>query len=403
MEKSAAWRTLQAAFFFMAGAPKGSKSSVGDRRSAGRLEMEITMDNYSVMIPSYTVGPMAYRQIPRYCLLYGDTAVVIGGVKAMAAAREKLLAAVEGSRLRILGFRPYGSEASYESAAVLEADPLVREADMIFAVGGGKATDTAKLTALHLNKPFFTFPTIASNCAAASSVAIIYHPDGSFREFVHYLETSRHIFIDTEIIARAPWEYLWAGIGDTYAKYYEVSISARGETLEHFLALGVAMSRMCMEPLVQYGEKALADNKAGTASYELEQCTLAIIITTGWVSMLVSRRHNMLYNGGVAHALFYSLCSLPGFDQSHIHGVVVGFGVLLQLMIDGDEEECRKLREFNRRIGLPTSFEEIGVSLQELRTVAGRIITDEDVEHFPYPLTVEMIMEAAKKLEYPDR
>ena len=356
------------------------------------------MENYSVIIPSYTVGPRAYEQIPKYCLPFGSRAVVIGGEKAMAAAREKLLAAVEGSGLVIVDFVKYGKEATYEAAAVLEDTETVKTADMIFAVGGGKATDTAKLTALHLGKPFFTFPTIASNCAAASSVAIIYHPDGSFREFVHYLDTTRHVFIDTDIIARAPWEYLWAGIGDTYAKYYEVSISARGEVLEHYLALGVAMSRMCMEPLVQYGEKALSDNKAGRASYELEQCALAIIITTGWVSMLVSRRHNMLYNGGVAHALFYSLCGLPGFDETHIHGVVVGFGVLLQLMIDGDEEECEKLRAFNRRIGLPTSFSEIGVSMEDLEKVADRLIADEDVEHFPYPLTAEMVMEAARKL-----
>ena len=272
---------------------------------------------------------------------------------------------------------------------------------MIFAVGGGKATDTAKLTALHLQKPFFTFPTIASNCAAASSVAIIYNPDGSFREFVHFLDSARHVFIDTDIIARAPWEYLWAGIGDTYAKYYEVDISARGETLEHFLAMGVNMSRMCMEPLVCFGEQAIADNKNGIASYELEQCALTIIITTGWVSMLVARRHNMLYNGGAAHALFYALCNLPGFDETHIHGVVVGFGVLLQLVMDGNEEEYLKLRDFNRRIGLPVSFDEIGVSLAELETVTDALMADEDVQHYPYPITKEMIMRAASRLEHP--
>ena len=357
------------------------------------------MEDYSIIIPSYTVGPRAYLEIPKYCLPYGKTAVVIGGKKAMAAAKEKLLSAVEGSPLSIKAFLWYGEEASYEAGAVLEADPAVREADMIFCVGGGKAIDTAKLVALHTEKPFFTFPTIASNCASASSVAIIYNPDGSFREFVHYLQTTRHVFIDTDIIAHAPWEYLWAGIGDTCAKYYEVSISARGEKLPHYLALGVHMSRMCMEPLVEYGEKALKDNREGIPSYELEQCALAIIITTGWVSMLVSREHNMLYNGGVAHALFYSLCNIPGFERTHVHGVVVGFGILLQLMIDQDVEECEKLRDFNRRIGLPVSFNEIGVSMQELESVVDRLIADEDVEHFPYPLTREQILEAAKKLD----
>ena len=355
-------------------------------------------DTYSIIIPSYTVGPDAYKEIPRYCSRYGKKAVVIGGKKAMGAAREKLLDAVSGSALSITDFKLYGKEASYEAAAVLEKDPAVREADMIFAVGGGKAVDTAKLAALHLGKPFFTFPTIASNCAASSSVAIIYNEDGSFREFVHYVQSAEHVFIDTQIIAEAPWEYLWAGIGDTNAKYYEVSISARGEQLPHYLSMGVNMSRMCMEPLFTYGEQAVADNRNRNVSEALTQCALTIIITTGWVSMLVAREHNMLYNGGIAHAIFYALCGIPGFEETHVHGVVVGFGILFQLLIDGDTAEYEKIRAFNQRIGLPVSLKEIGVTPEDLRSVADRVLADEDVEHYPYPLTVDMIMKAAEVL-----
>ena len=43
------------------------------------------MENYTVLVPPYTVGPEAYRSIPEYCRVYGTTAVVIGGKKAMAA------------------------------------------------------------------------------------------------------------------------------------------------------------------------------------------------------------------------------------------------------------------------------------------------------------------------------
>lgn len=357
-------------------------------------------DNYSILIPSYTVGDDAYSHIREYCALYGKTAVVIGGHKAMAAAKEKLLAATSVGPVRINDFVHYGDEASYECAKILEQTPSVIDADMIFAVGGGKAVDTAKLAAIHLDKPFFTFPTIASNCAAASSVAIVYNPDGTFRDFVHYLNTARHVFIDTEIIANAPWEYMWAGIGDTYAKYYEVSISARGEELPHYLATGVTLSSMCMEPLMKYGRAAVEDNKNKVVSHALTECALTIIVTTGWVSMLVARDHTMDYNGGAAHALFYSLCELPDFDKTHIHGVVVGFGVMLQLLLDGNTEECARLREFNKSVGLPTSFNEIGVTLDELASVATRIVSDEDVRHFPYKLTVDQIMTAAKALEY---
>lgn len=39
-------------------------------------------------------------------------------------------------------------------------------------------------------------------------------------------------------------------IGDTYAKYYEATISSRDERLEHFTLVGVAVSRMCRDPLL---------------------------------------------------------------------------------------------------------------------------------------------------------
>lgn len=356
------------------------------------------MENYTIQMAPYTVGPDSYKKIPEYCCLYGRKCVVIGGVKAMAAAKDKIMKAIAGSNLEILGFIPFGKECTFETARQLETLEEVQKADMIFAVGGGKAVDTCKLVSIDLHKPYFSFPTIASNCAASSAVSIVYHEDGSFCEFVHFLESARHIFIDTEIIAKAPKEYLWAGIGDTYAKYYEVSVSARGEKLEHYMALGVNMSRMCMETLVDHGAKALNDNKKGIASYELEQAALAIIITTGWVSALVARNHTMDYNGGVAHAFFYGLCNLPGFDEDHLHGVVVGFGVLLLLLIDGQEEECRKMMEFNKSVGLPVCLADIGVSVEQVKACAAAMVKDEDLLHYPYKVTEEMIVKAAEKL-----
>ena len=58
--------------------------------------------------------------------------------------------------------------------------PAFKEADMVFAVGGGKAIDTCKCLCIEREKPVFTFPTIASNCAACTSVSIMYHEDGTF-------------------------------------------------------------------------------------------------------------------------------------------------------------------------------------------------------------------------------
>lgn len=55
------------------------------------------MTDYSITLPSYSIGEQVYKQIPTVCAPFGATAVVIGGHKAMAAVRERLLAAIQGS------------------------------------------------------------------------------------------------------------------------------------------------------------------------------------------------------------------------------------------------------------------------------------------------------------------
>ena len=92
--------------------------------------------------------------------------------------------------------------------------------------------------------------------------------------------------------------------------------------------------------------------------------------------------------------------NLPLSDEDHLHGVVVGFGVLLLLTIDGKEEECQKLIAFNKTVGLPAKLSEVGVTVEEVAKCASFMVKDEDLEHYPYVVTEEMIIEAAKKLDY---
>ena len=74
---------------------------------------------------------------------------------------------------------------------------------------------------------------------------------------------------------------------------------------------------------------------------------------------------------------------MPGFDEDHLHGVVVGFGVLLLLTIDGKEEECQKLIAFNKTVGLPAKLSEVGVTVEEVAKCAPFMVKDEDLEHYP--------------------
>lgn len=233
------------------------------------------LENYEVHLPSYSIGNTIYDKIGPVCESYGKTVLVIGGELALEAAYDKIRAAVDKTKLTIIGKELFGEDCTYKTVEALRKLPAYHEADMVFGVGGGKALDTVKCLCITDDKPVFTFPTIASNCAATTSVSIMYNDDGTFLKPHFFIRPAMHAFIDTEIIAKAPERYMWAGIGDTYAKYYEAMISSRDERLEHFTAVGVAVSEMCRKPLLEYGVKAFQDHQKGLCTYDVEQVVLA--------------------------------------------------------------------------------------------------------------------------------
>lgn len=357
------------------------------------------MENYSMYFPSYSVGTKVYDKIYEICSTYGKNIVCIGGKRALQAAEEGIREAISNTELQITGVLWYGGEASYENVEALKSRQEVQQADMIFAVGGGKALDTGKALAEQLGMPIFTFPTIASNCASTTAVAIMYESNGVFKEPYFTEKPPVHAFIQTEIIANAPKKYMWAGMGDTYAKYYEASVSSRNDELPHYLELGVNVSQMCVGPVLKYGEKALNDNEAGKVSNELEQVVLAIVVSTGLASNLLTKEHTVHYNSGLAHAVFYSLTAFPQIEEHHLHGEVVGYGVLILLLCDGQEEEFKKVYEFHKKTNLPTKLSQIDITKDEFESILINIRNRSDIAHYPYVVTEEMIREAYQRLE----
>jgi glycerol dehydrogenase len=348
------------------------------------------------LFPGYSIGPDAYKEIIKTCTPYGTKAVVVGGENAINAARNKIQEAVRGSKIEITGFFLFGGEASFENIERLEAIPQVREAHMIFAVGGGKAIDTGKVLAQRTERAFFSFPTIASTCAACTSLGILYNPDGSLREYSFSNVPAVHIFIDSEIIAEAPDKYLWAGIGDSMAKYFESSVSSRGDELNHSQAMGVLIGNMCSEPFQKYGKKALEDCKNNIVSEELEEIILGVVISTGFVSNLVS----IDITTGLAHAVYNGFTMIPHIEKHHhLHGEIVSFGILILLIVDRQKEQFEKIFQFNKSLGLPTMLSDLHCTMDDVDKVIDKALKGIDVRHYPYEVTPDMIKYAFSFLE----
>ena len=352
---------------------------------------------YSVYFANYSIGTDVYVQVPEVCDPFGSRILLIAGEKALGAAGQLLRDAIAGSTLMIVDTVLFGEDCTYAGIDQWAEYAKECKADMIFGMGGGKALDTAKGAAYKAGLPVFTFPTIAATCAATTALSVVYGEDGNFDSFYFYERPARHCFIDLNVLATAPTEYLRAGMGDTIGKYFECHFSARGDQLGHSSAMGREISNLCYGPLLDHGVQALKDCKEQKVSYALEQAVLAIIVSTGMVSLMVLDD----YNCAIAHSVYYGLVLLPGFEEHYLHGDVVAYGVLVQLAVDGQREELMRLRSFLTELGIHTSLKQMNVTLdrEALKDVLNEIVTGPDMEHIPYEVTEDMIYRAMEEVE----
>ncbi len=357
------------------------------------------LNNYSITLPAYSVGDNVYSLVGDICCLSGKHAVVVGGKTAMSKIKDVLLKNLEGSPITITDFVWYGGEASYENVNMLADNSSVQQADMIFAVGGGKALDTGKALGDKINKDVYTFPTIASNCAATTAVSIMYNPDGTFLGPNFFSAPAKHAFIYTPVIVNAPKRYMWAGMGDTYAKYFEAEMSARGEDLVHYHWLGKTVSEMCVEPILKYGKQAMEQVDKGEVGEAVEQVILAVVVTTGIASILLTNEHIIDYNTGLAHAVFYSLTSWHHIEERHLHGEVVAYGVLVLLLVDNNMQMFERMYDFNKSVKLPVCLGDIEMNRDDLEKLVPMVCNMKDIDHNPYKITENMVIDAMLKLE----
>lgn len=325
--------------------------------------------NYDMILPNYSVGADCYKSIPFWARRFGKKAVVIGGKTAMEKAGGHLVDALKGSDMEITDFIWYGGNSNYENVEMLKNKEAVKNADILFAVGGGRAIDTVKVLAVEMDKPIFDFPTIASNCAPTTTLSVMYNADGSFKQYHYCGRPADHTFINTQIIAEAPEELLWAGIGDALSKECEASYSSRGEELFHTTMTGVCIGNVCTDPLVEFGAKALEDCRNNRDSRELQEVALSIIVSTGLVSNFTTNKDDLFYyNSSLAHA-FYNGSTVVKATESHRHGEIVSFGVLCLLAADGNTAELERIGRFNKSIGLPVKLADIGVKPEDLDAI----------------------------------
>ena len=306
----------------------------------------------------FTATPR-YIQGPGVLALAGEEASRLGlrpAVVIDAAVRPL----VEEALLSGFSARPAIAEFSGEitDAAIAGLDAALGEADVIVAVGGGKALDAGKAVAFARQCPVVTVPTIASTDGPASRGIAIY--DDAHRLIrVDQLPTNpAAVIVDTQVIANAPVRFLRAGIGDAIAKKFEAEGCAAGggrtKNGTHPSPTGLALADTAYRVLRAH---AVAGVEAA-ARHEVTEDLEATIEAAVLLSALGFE------NGGlsIAHSVTRGLMTLPR-ARDRLHGEHVAYGTMVQLAADlADDAVLADMAGFLRAVGLPASLRELGVS-----------------------------------------
>jgi glycerol dehydrogenase len=322
------------------------------------------MRDFNFVPTAFSVGENAYCEIDGFCRIYGERAVIIGGKTAIEVASEKILRGC--NEISVVAKIWYGGECSRENISVLSKLEEVSSADMIFAVGGGKAIDVCKYLAEKLGKPVFVFPTVAAGGACCSRVSVLRSSDGSSAEPFILNKAPTHVFLDSEILSRAPEKYLSSGIGAALAEIYDLQISARDAESSYFGGMAISSAKLLAAMIFENGAQACRDNRKHNDSEAFRETLLAVSSVSG---LVFGQQSQLKLKSGFA-ACFCSALENLCIAENMLHGEKLAFCALVGLLYDGQAHEYNTLKEFAEKIGLPTVIADLGATLAQLDSAA---------------------------------
>lgn len=293
----------------------------------------------------------------------------------------------------------FGGESSTNEIDRVTKIGQDKQVSVIYGLGGGKTSDSAKAIADNLGLPVVIMPTLASTDAPCSRLSVIYTDDGSFDHYRFYSHNPDLVLVDSQVIANAPAGLLISGIADALATNVEAQAVAQAgaDTMlnEKQTLVGNAIAQKCEDTLFKYAHLAVADVKKHVVTSALEKIIEANTLMSGLG----------FESGGLsgAHAIHDGLTTL---EETHAlsHGQKVAYGTLTQLMLEGaSQERYNKYFKLILSLGLPTTLEDLHLdqaSDEELLKAAKAACSENDtIDRLPFAVEPDDVAQAFRAID----
>ncbi len=224
------------------------------------------------------------------------------------------------------------------------------ESDIIAGIGGGRSVDSAKMVSFNLDIPFVSVPTAASH-------------DGMASPFVSVKSDKPHsivataplgVFVDIDVIKKAPARLLASGCGDLVANIIAVKDWQLGheKTGEYY--------GMYSADLAMMSAKILMDNSSKYSKKGLDaRVIVEALISAGVASCIAGSSRPC---SGAEHLFSHALDKIaPG---KGLHGEKCGIGSIMMAKLQ--RQDWKKIVKTLKEVGAPTTAKQIGVKNNEV-------------------------------------
>jgi len=304
---------------------------------------------------------------------------LVSGEHVKKILQKKIEASLKTSRMRYVWYITKNNEI--KSINQIKTRIKNDKSDLIVGIGGGRSVDTAKMIAFKLGKPFVSVPTAASH-------------DGISSPFVSVRGDKPHsivatapfgVFVDIDVIKKAPKRLLASGCGDLIAniiavKDWEIGRDKTGEYYGRYAANLALMSA-----------KIVIENSAIFAKRGLDvRVIVEALISAGVASCIAGSSRPC---SGAEHLFSHALDKIaPGVG---LHGEKCGIGAIMMAKLQG--QDWKKIAKALKDVGAPTTAKQIGLK-SEILAEALKIAQDLRPERYTILKEVEMTEKRAISL-----
>jgi len=251
--------------------------------------------------------------------------------------------------------------------------------DLIIGMGGGRSVDIAKMISFNIQKPFVSVPTAASHDGIAS-------PFVSIRgDKPHSVVATAPlgVFVDIDVIKKAPRKLLASGCGDLIAKITAVRDweIGRDKTGEYFGRYSANLASMSAKILLEASEKKKVP--------DIREIVEALI-SAGVASCIAGSSRPC---SGAEHLFSHALDKIA--PEIGLHGEKCGIGAIMMAKLQG--QDWKKIIKTLKNVGAPTTAKEIGLT-QNMLTKALVIAQSLRPERYTILKEIEMTEKMALNL-----